>query len=209
MTTSFVSSSDAVRRLMEGNARFAAGLRSIDALASAKRLKELAEVGQTPFAGVLACSDSRVPTEAVFDCGLGELFVARVAGSVVSPHIVASLEYTATQCGSKLILVLGHTGCGAVKAAVEAAASQAELTRSLRVLVDDLKPAVEAARRGDGHTPASLAAQVERMNVLLGCRSLRRMSPVLEELERSGRIEIRGALFDMRSGRVELLEAAR
>lgn len=204
MVPSLVNSHDALIRLQEGNNRFVAGLRSIESLASARRLAELAEKGQRPFAAILACADSRVPTEAIFDCGIGELFVTRVAGNVVSPHMIASLEYACTMTGTSLIVVLGHTGCGAIKAALDATgAKKNELTHSLQVLVDDMRPAVEAAKAIDHLTPYPLVNDVERQNVRLGCESLVSESPTLAKLVKEGRIRIAGALCDTRTAKVE------
>jgi carbonic anhydrase len=210
MVPSLVTPHDAVKRLEDGNARFAAGLRSVDSLASGKRLAELAKHGQTPFAAFLACADSRAPTEAIFDCGLGELFVTRVAGNVVSPHMVASLEYGAIHLGTSLIVVMGHTGCGAVKAAVAASgAKKSDLTHSLQMLVDDMKPAVVSSKKLEGVSAKSLIKTVERENVRLNCRALLERSETLAGLVKERRVQIVGALFHMDTGRVEFgLETA-
>lgn len=204
MTSSLVSPKDAVQRLQDGNKRFISGLRSVESIASVRRLAELARIGQTPFAAALACADSRVPTETIFDCGLGDLFVTRLAGNVVTPHILASLEYAALYCGTSLIFVLGHTGCGAVKAAVQSSDKEkAELSHSLQVLVSDVTPAVNSAKRIDGESPESLLRTVERENVRLACGNLVNRSEVLAKLAKEGRIEIVGGLFNMENGAVE------
>lgn len=204
MVPSLVNSHDALIRLQEGNSRFTQGLRSIDSLASAKRLAELYDKGQRPFAAILACADSRVPVEAIFDCGIGELFVTRVAGNVVSPHMIASLEYAATMTGTSLLLVLGHTGCGAIKAALDNfEVKKSQLTHSLQVLVDDLKPAVSAAKEIEHLTPYPLVNDIERQNVRLGCEALVAQSPTLAKLVKEGRVRVAGAICDTRTARVE------
>lgn len=199
----FISAKDALQRLFEGNQRFISGVRSIDSIASIKNLADLAKNGQRPFGAVLACADSRVPVETVFDCGLGSLFVNRLAGNLVTPHIIASLEFAVLELGVRLILIMGHTGCGATKAALAASSSGKELSRSLKVLVDDLKPAVETARLAGAHGEA-LTHAVERENVRLGCAALLAKSPELARLAAEDGLDIRGALFDMDTGRVEI-----
>jgi carbonic anhydrase len=200
---------EALQRLQDGNHRFVSGLRSVAAIARVPAPPELAARGQKPFAAVLACADSRVPTEFVFDCGLGELFVTRLAGNVVTPHIIASLEFGALHLGTSLIVVMGHTGCGAVKAAVAASeAAKSQLTHSLQVLVNDVKPAVAAAKVEAGGSAKDLLRAVERENVRLGCVDLLQRSEALAKLVKDGKIEIVGALFHLETGRVEFgLEA--
>src|SRR5690349_21481050 len=110
---------EALAKLIKGNERFVTGLRSVESLASHLRRRELAESGQEPWAIVLSCSDSRVPAELVFDCGLGELFVVRVAGNIVAPSLIASVEFAAQSFGTPLCVVMGHSQCGAVGAAVQ------------------------------------------------------------------------------------------
>lgn len=110
---------NALTQLIEGNKRFTSGLRSVNSLATIERLPELAEKGQKPFAIILSCSDSRVPAEIVFDQGAGDLFMVRVAGNTVAPSLLASMEFAATNFGSPLIVVMGHTNCGAVNAAIK------------------------------------------------------------------------------------------
>src|SRR5262245_12777341 len=114
-----ISAVEALRRLQVGNARFAANLRSVDSIASIARRGELV-AGQSPMAIVLSCSDSRVPAEIIFDCGLGDLFVVRVAGNIVAPSLIGSVEFAAARFGTRLVIVLGHSGCGAVAATIDA-----------------------------------------------------------------------------------------
>lgn len=156
--------------------------------------------GQAPAAIVLGCIDSRVPAEIVFDAGIGELFVARVAGNVIDDDILGSLEYACAEAGAKAVVVLGHTDCGAVKGAIE------DLTLgSLTGLLSKLKPAI-AATHGQGDKSdqnRAYVAGVARTNVTLGLENLRRQSPVLAELEARKTIAIAGALYDVTTAAVE------
>src|SRR5581483_8965596 len=135
---------DALERLRAGNRRFVSGLRGGEALTSQTRRYQLT-MGQEPFAVILGCSDSRVPAEIVFDQGLGDLFVIRVAGNVVAPSQVASVEFAATRFGTRLVVVLGHSQCGAVLATLEELQQTTEnRSRSLTAIVDRVRPSVEA-----------------------------------------------------------------
>ena len=138
-----ISAHEALDRLREGNRRFVANVRSLDALTSHARRNALA-AGQAPFAIILGCSDSRVPAEIVFDQGLGDLFVIRVAGNIVAPSQVGSVEFAAAQFGTRLVIVLGHTQCGAITATLNELQQPTEnQSRNLRSIVDRIRPAVE------------------------------------------------------------------
>lgn len=157
---------------------------------------------QAPAAVVLGCIDSRVPAEIVFDAGIGEIFVARVAGNIVDEDILGSLEYACAEAGAKAIVVLGHTDCGAVKGAIE----DLKLG-NLTGLLSKLKPAISATdARGEksDHNPAYVAG-VARTNVTLGLDSVRKRSAVLKELETKKTIAIVGALYDVTTATVEFL----
>jgi len=158
--------------------------------------------GQAPAAVVLGCIDSRVPAEIVFDAGIGEIFVARVAGNVVDEDILGSLEYACAEAGAKAIVVLGHTDCGAVKGAID------DLNLgNLTGLLSKLKPAI-AATNGPGDKSdqnRAYVAAVARTNVTLGLEGLRKRSPVLTELETKKTIEIVGAVYDVTTATVEFL----
>lgn len=158
--------------------------------------------GQAPAAVVLGCIDSRVPAEIVFDAGIGEIFVARVAGNVVDEDILGSLEYACAEAGAKAIVVLGHTDCGAVKGAID------DLNLgNLTGLLSKLKPAI-AATNGPGDKSdqnRAYVAAVARTNVTLGLESLRKRSPVLTELETKKTIEIVGAVYDVATATVDFL----
>ena len=137
-----ISAEEALKRLQEGNARFVAGVRSLEALTSHTRRTELLN-GHSPVAIVLGCSDARVPAELVFDQGLGDLFVIRVAGNIVSPSQVGSVEFAAERFGTQLVVVLGHTQCGAVTATLEQIRQQTSDSPNLRSIVDRIRPIVE------------------------------------------------------------------
>lgn len=158
--------------------------------------------GQAPAAVVLGCIDSRVPAEIVFDAGIGELFVARVAGNVVDEDILGSLEYACAEAGAKAIVLLGHTDCGAVKGAIE----DLKLG-NLTGLLSKLKPAI-AATDTEGDKSAknrAYVANVAKTNVTLGLENLRKQSPVLAELEAKKTIAIAGALYDVTTATVDFL----
>ena len=158
--------------------------------------------GQAPAAVILGCIDSRVPAEIVFDAGIGEIFVARVAGNIVDEDILGSLEYACAEAGAKTIVILGHTDCGAVKGAIE----DLKLG-NLTGLLSKLKPAIGATDvRGEksDHNPAFVAG-VARTNVTLGLKSVRERSTVLKELETKKTIAIVGALYDVTTATVEFL----
>jgi carbonic anhydrase len=137
-----LSAIDALERLHEGNRRFVSGVRSLETLTSQTRRSEFIS-GQKPFAVILGCSDSRVPVELVFDQGLGDLFVIRVAGNVVAPSQIGSVEFAAAQFGTQLVVVLGHTRCSAVQSTVDELLQPGEnQSRNLRSIVDRIRPAV-------------------------------------------------------------------
>src|SRR5438045_4560612 len=143
MSNVVLPASDALLRLREGNLRYATNVRSLDSLLSHTRRLDLA-AGQQPFAIVLGCSDSRVPAEIVFDQGLGDLFVIRVAGNIVAPSQVGSVEFAAARYGTRLVVVLGHSECGAILATLEELQQPTSHSRNLRAIVDRVRPSVEA-----------------------------------------------------------------
>ncbi len=198
---------EALERLREGNRRFVAGVRSIDALASAARRNELAE-DQAPFAIILGCSDSRVPVELVFDQGLGDLFVIRVAGNIVAPSLVGSVEYAAERFATRLVIVLGHSRCGAILATLE------ELQRpsgsrspNLRSIVDFVRPAVETLLATElGRDRDAVVASAVRANVRASADHLRHASDILERLiERDGLLVV-GGEYCLETGVVEFFD---
>lgn len=201
------SALDALERLREGNRRFVSGVRSLDALLAPLRRNELV-AGQKPFAVILGCSDSRVPVEIVFDQGVGDLFVIRVAGNIVAPSQIGSVEFAAEQFGTRLVVVLGHTRCGAVEATLEELRRpNASRSQNLRSIVDRIRPGVESllttdlARDGD-----ALGRQAVRANVRVSANHLRHGSEILEELIRKDGLLVVGAEYSLETGAVEFFD---
>lgn len=205
-----ISAPEALERLREGNRRFVSGVRSLDTLGSPMRRSELV-TGQEPFAVILGCSDSRVPVEIVFDQGLGDLFVIRVAGHVVAPSQIGSVEFAAERFGTRLVVVLGHTGCGAVQATLEALRGRSEgaSSRGLRSIVERIRPAVEGLlETGLRDDPEALAREAVRSNVRVAAGALRHGSETLDELARTEGLRVVGAVYSLETGRVDFFDAA-
>ena len=198
---------EALRRLREGNERYVSNVRSLDSLLSYMHRAELAS-GQQPIAIVLGCSDSRVPAEVVFDQGLGDLFVIRVAGNIVAPSQVGSVEFAATLFRSRLVVVLGHTQCGAIKATVDELEGHPEPeSENLRFIVGSVRPAVEplmATNLAGDHDALMRAAG--RANVEATADHLRRGSPLLERLIAQDGLLVVGAEYDLATGRVDFFD---
>ena len=183
-----ISAHEALERLRVGNRRFVSDAPSNAALTSPDRRRAVAS-GQEPFAIILGCSDSRVPAEIVFDQGLGDLFVIRVAGNIVASSQVGSVEFAASQFGTRLVVVLGHSKCGAITATLEELARPSEAqSRGLRSIVDRVRPSVEALLATDlRHRPEELVEQAVRANIRVSTNHLRHGSEILERLiEREG-----------------------
>ncbi len=191
-----MSESDIWQGLIAGNKRYAEG-NPTHPNQSASRRREMAK-GQNPRAAVLACADSRVSPEIVFDQGLGDLFVVRVAGNVANEHILGSLEYAVEHLGTQLIVVLGHNRCGAVGAAC----AGGEAPGHIGSLVDALAPAVAKIRASE----AGRADLVAKENVRMTVKSLQSCGPILAELVRQGKLEVAGAFYDLDTGAVEFVE---
>lgn len=190
---------EALRMLMQGNDRFVNGAAS-GGNRSVARLRELS-AKQTPFASILACADSRVPPEILFDQGFGDLFVARVAGNIATAEVVGSLEYATRLLGSQLVIVLGHTACGAVAATVQAT----EVPGQIGTLFPYIHPAAEKVNEalpGEGTPP--IPAVIEE-NVRHQVRLLRNASPVIAGLNRDKKVAVVGGVFHFETGRVELV----
>lgn len=201
---------EALQRLHEGNQRFVTGVRSVEPLLSHLKMKELAEKGQKPFAIVLTCSDSRSPVEMIFDQGVGELFVVRVAGNVVAPSLLASIEFAAANFGSSAILVLGHTQCGAVKATLQHAQQPGNALPSphLEELVGRIRPAVEwTQRKIPLDHPEALQHSTEA-NVLRSMRLIVDQSTIVRNLVEEGKLCIEGGVLDIATGRVRFLDTS-
>lgn len=197
-----VDAEEALRILQEGNRRFVENVRSIDALVSNR--SELCR-GQKPFAIILGCSDSRSPAEAIFDQGIGCLFVIRVAGNIVAPSQVASVEFAVHYFGTKLVVVMGHTHCGAITATIDAI--QAGESGNLASIVDRVRPSVMPLLRTEIASDRELLERAAgRANVKASVRQLRYGSQRIEEaLLREG-LRVVGAEHDLSSGRVEFFE---
>jgi carbonic anhydrase len=202
-----ISAREALERLREGNRRFVSDVRSGDTFTSQTRRNELT-AGQEPFAIVLGCSDSRVPAEIVFDQGLGDLFVIRVAGNIVASSQIGSVEFAAEQFGTPLVVVLGHSRCGAVLTTIEELMRPGEnQSRNLRSIVDRVRPAVEALLATElRHDPHALLRHAVRANVRVSANQLRRGSEVLEQLIERDRLLVVGAEYSLENGVVEFFD---
>ncbi len=200
---------EALKRLQEGNVRFATNVRGLDAFLTHTRRAELA-TGQQPFAIILGCSDSRVPAEIVFDQGLGDLFVIRVAGNIVAPSQVGSVEFAAARFGTRLVVVLGHSQCGAVLATLEELQRPTEnQSRNLRAIVDRVRPSVEGLLATDfRHDSDALVKQAVRANIRASANHLRHGSELLEQLIRDDGLLVVGAEYSLETGVVEFFDGA-
>lgn len=201
-----ITASEAKTRLKEGNARFVSGVRSIDTIVKSAQRADFLK-GQAPFAIILGCSDSRVPAEIIFDQGLGDLFVIRVAGNIVAPSQIGSVEFAAERYGTPLVVVLGHSMCGAVTATIEALESSTQAhSRNVQSIVGRIRPAVEPLFNTEvRHQPDKLLAMAIRANILAATNHLCHGSQMLEKLVQQGSLEIVGAEYSLESGEVTFL----
>jgi carbonic anhydrase len=204
-----VTAQAALERLREGNLRFASDERGPEVFVGHDRRTELA-AGQDPFAIILGCSDSRVPAEIIFDQGLGDLFVIRVAGNIVAPSQVGSVEFAAARFSTNLVVVLGHSQCGAIAATIEELQRPEEnQSRNLRSIVDRVRPSVETLLATDlKHDLPALAAEAIRANIRASVDQLRHGSEVLEQLIREQGLRIVGAEYSLETGLVDFFEGA-
>ena len=203
-----IPADEALERLREGNRRFVSDSRSHENLTSEARRIELAS-GQEPFAIILGCSDSRVPAEIVFDQGLGDLFVIRVAGNIVAPSQIGSVEFAAERAGARLVVVLGHSNCGAILATLdELQRPTANHSRNLRSIVDRVRPSVEALLSTDlKYDRDELVRQAVRANVRASANQLRHGSDIVEELIQKDGLCVVGAEYSLETGIVEFFDA--
>ncbi len=199
-----IPAEQALQRLRDGNARFVAGEADPAALEHEAR-RQIFAAEQHPFAIVLGCSDSRVPVECVFDQGIGDLFVVRVAGNIAARSQVGSIEFAARAFGVRLILVLGHSRCGAVEAVVDEMRKPSALqSDNLDFVVDRIRPAVEQVMAdGYGHDPEMLVAEVGRENVRRSKEVLRDSSKIIEQLIDEEGLMITGAEYSLQTGVVD------
>ncbi len=199
------AAAEALARLRAGNHRFLTA--GPTTLADPARRAALV-TGQTPFAIILGCSDSRVPAELVFDQGFGDLFVIRVAGNIVAPSQVGSVEFAAARFGTRLAVVLGHSQCGAVSATIDALQGRAtSASPFLRAIVDRVRPAVETLLAADpAAEPDALLPAAVRANVRASAHQLRHGSALLEGLIRTDGFHVVGAEYSLETGRVDFLD---
>jgi carbonic anhydrase len=195
---------EALEKLREGNQRFVDADRCVDTYLSHTRLDEHLE-GQSPFAIVLGCSDSRVPVEIIFDVGVGDLFVIRVAGNVIAPSLVGSIEFAAERFGSRLVVVLGHTGCGAIEATIDSLqANDDSGSENIQDIVGRIRPAVEhLVREAPAEARENVLNQAVRANVEANVNALENASKVLERLIRDQGLVIVGAEYSLATGQVD------
>jgi len=196
-----ISPRDALKRLQEGNLRFVEGIPDDGALNHSQRRADLLS-GQAPFAIVLGCADSRVPAELVFDQGLGDLFVIRVAGNVVTPSLLGSVEYAAQACGTRLVVVLGHSSCGAVAATLgEVEAPSADLSANLLSIVDQVRPSVESVIKSN--------PELDRSGIIAKSvvKQLRENSKLLSDLIEDDGLHVVAAEYSLETGVVDFFDA--
>jgi carbonic anhydrase len=198
---------EALQRLQEGNRRFVTGTPNVDGLSSLMRRAELV-AGQQPSAIILGCSDSRVPAEIVFDQGLGDLFVIRVAGNIVAPSQIGSVEFAADRFGTRLVVVLGHSQCGAVLATLEELRRvNGTQSRNMRSIVDRIRPSVEALLATDlRQDPEALVREAVRANVRVAANQLRHGSQLIEGLIADDGLMVVGAEYSLETGAVHFFE---
>jgi carbonic anhydrase len=202
-----IAALEALERLREGNRRFVSHTQNLNKLLGQTTFSDLAS-GQKPFAIVLGCSDSRVPAEIVFDQGLGDLFVIRVAGNIVAPSQIGSVEFAAARFGTPLVVVLGHSQCGAILATLEELKNPStNHSRNMRSITDRVRPAVEELVNTDlKHDADALIHQAVRANIRASVNHLRHGSQLLESLIESNDLLIVGAEYSLETGSVEFFD---
>ena len=200
-----IPATEALQALREGNLRFVNEQRRDDGESTARRRALAAQ--QQPFAIVLGCSDARVPAELVFDQGLGDLFVIRVAGNIVAPSQVGSVEFAAEAFGTRLVVVLGHSNCGAIHATLQQLARPwREQSRNLSSIVERIRPAVEGLLDGQSRDLADLEQRAVRANIRMSADHLRHGSEVLEQLIRKDGLLVVGAEYSVETGVVDFFD---
>jgi carbonic anhydrase len=208
------NANQALELMKEGNERFINGLRSVDSMMRSQDLAELAERGQSPFVILLSCADSRVPAEILFDRGAGDIFVCRIAGNVATPAIMGSIEFAASQFGTPLCVVMGHTRCGAIKATLQSLLappnSSPKPSANLEAVVSEILPAASRALREHPHLgePGEFGRATDEAaitNVRHTLETLQEKSDVIRGLVASGRLKLAGAVCDIATGRVSFI----
>ena len=203
-----VPAAEALQRLKTGNQRFAANARDASSLAKQAHRADLAK-SQTPFAIVLGCADSRVPAEIVFDQGLGDLFVVRVAGNIVAPSLLGSIEFAAASFNVKLVVVLGHTRCGAIQATIDTLKQPStKHSPSLQTIVNSIQPSVETLLETDvAEDNDKLVEAAIRANIRASVSHLQQGSEVLEGLIANDDLRIVGAEYSLETGLVDFFDS--
>ncbi|WP_287438246.1 carbonic anhydrase [Reinekea sp.] len=202
-----ISSAEVLTRLKAGNQRFVGELSEHSELSSERRRNSLVD-GQMPFAVILGCSDSRVPAEIVFDQGLGDLFVIRVAGNIVAPSQVGSIEFAVEAYGTPLVVVLGHTQCGAIQATLDALKNpQTQPSFNLMSIVSRIRPSIETLVETElKHDEEALVGFAVRANIRASVSQIQYSSPILEKHIQSGNLKVIGAQYSLETGIVDFLD---
>jgi carbonic anhydrase len=198
---------EALALLQEGNRRFVSDISNRDPIASRARRLELT-ASQAPFATILGCSDSRVPVEIIFDQGLGDLFVIRVAGNIVAPSLIGSVEFAAEQFGTRLVVVLGHTQCGAIETTLQQLRRPIEnQSRNLHSIVDLIRPSVEGLLATElRHDLRALGQAAVRANICASVQHLRHGSDIIEQLIQKAGLMVVGAEYSLETGVVDFFD---
>lgn len=202
-----LSARDALARLKEGNRRFTATVSTPDDGTNGL-CRPVLTATQDPIAVIFGCSDARVPAEIIFDQGLGDLFVIRVAGNVMAPSLVGSVEFAAAKFGTRLVVVMGHTECGAVAATLDEMRQPSEnQSRNLRAIVDRIRPSIEPLFHTElARNPAELYAQSIRANIRASANHLRHGSQLLEQLIQEDGLLVVGAEYSLATGEVDFFD---
>jgi carbonic anhydrase len=203
---STISAAEALARLKAGNGRYVQNVRSVDSMLSHSKRDNATP--QVPIAIVLGCSDSRAPAEIVFDQGLGDLFVIRVAGNIVAPSQIGSVEFAAERFGTRLVVVMGHTNCGAIAATIEAiSGEQGSASRNLMSIVNRVRPGIESLMATElARDPERLAREAMRANVRASVSHLSHGSEVIERLADEGGLAVVGSELDLTTGEVTFFD---
>ncbi|MGD8484441.1 MAG: carbonic anhydrase [Thioalkalispiraceae bacterium] len=202
-----ITAKEALKRLRDGNQRFATNLRNHEPLFTHAKRTELLE-GQEPLAIILGCSDSRVPAEIVFDQGLGDLFVIRVAGNIVAPSQIGSVEFAVSRFGTRLVVVMGHTQCGAVSATIEELTKGSESpSKNISSIVERVKPSIESLMLTDlKNDKTALQDAAVRANVRASANHLRHGSEIIENLIKNDDLVVVGAEYSLETGIVDFFD---
>lgn len=201
-----VPAAEAFKRLKAGNERFVNNVRSVTSLISQREREQLANTTQRPFAIVLCCSDSRAPAEQIFDQGLGDIFVVRVAGNIVAPSLVGSVEFAAATFGSQLVVVMGHSNCGAIKATLETAQQGKRApSENIQDIIQRILPHVEGIVSKDAPMERMIP-EATRANINASVSQLKHGSRILEDLVQKKQLTIIGAEYCLSTGKVEFFE---